>query len=131
MDVGYIHIFYLQLLNGGSPTSPPLGDSSNGRYCGNNAPAPMETGGNALNVLFVSDGAGSSSGFSLSFSEVSITCGGELYLDLATTSGTFTSPNYPDSYPHNVDCVWVITAPANLRIQLDFIESFEIERHSR
>ncbi|XP_053408750.1 cubilin-like isoform X2 [Mercenaria mercenaria] len=121
---------YLQLLNGLYSSSPPLGNTD-GRYCGNTAPATMETDSNRLNVQFVSDGSGSGPGFSLSFSEVHVTCGGQLSLDASTTSGTFTSPNYPNNYPHNVDCVWLITAPAHERIQIDFIEDFGIERHSR
>ena len=89
----------------------------------------METSSYFLRVNFVSDGSGSGPGFSLTYSEVHVTCGGQLSLTNSFTSGTFTSPNYPGEYPHNVDCVWVITAPAGERIQLDFIEQFAIESH--
>ena len=58
-----------------------------------------------------------------------MTCGGRLTLTDTQTSGTVMSPNYPGNYPHNVDCVWLITAPASERIQLDFIEQFGIESH--
>ncbi|KAH3692443.1 hypothetical protein DPMN_194284 [Dreissena polymorpha] len=119
---------YVQLLNGGSATSPPLGNSS-GKYCGTSAPAIMETSSNNLFVNFISDGSGSGVGFSLAFNEVHVTCGGQLSLSATRTSGMFTSPNYPLLYPQNVDCIWVISAPANERIQMDFIEDFSIETH--
>ncbi|WAR06690.1 CUBN-like protein, partial [Mya arenaria] len=120
---------YVQLLNGQYPSSPPLGNTD-GKYCGNSGPQALETGSNYLTVQFVSDGAVSGSGFSLTFSEVHVTCGGQLALTADNPTGTFTSPNYPQNYPHNVDCIWVITVPANERIQVDFIEDFSIEIHS-
>ena len=49
----------------------------------------------------------------------------------AMTSSIFMSPNYPAVYPHNVDCTWIITVPANERIQIDFQENFDIENHDR
>ena len=121
----------LQLLNGYYSTSPPLGNTTtNGRYCGSTAPVVMETSSYFLRVTFVSDASASGPGFSLSFNEVHVTCGGQLSLSDTMTSGTFTSPNYPQGYPHNVDCVWIITAPASERIKLDFIEQFAIESHT-
>ncbi|XP_076437271.1 cubilin-like isoform X2 [Babylonia areolata] len=129
---------YVQLLNGGRPDSPPLlpngtspSNNNGGRYCGSSAPAPLETSSSRLTVRFMSDGSGGAPGFSLIFSQVTVTCGGQLTLTDSIRSGYFTSPNYPSSYPHRVDCVWVITGPANQRIQVDFVSTFNIERHSR
>ena len=127
-----IFVLTLQLLNGYSPSSPPLGNTTtNSRYCGNTAPVTMETSSYFLRVNFVSDSSGSGTGFSFSFNEVHVTCGSQLSLSDTQTSGTFTSPNYPANYPHNVDCVWIITAPASERIQLDFLEQFAIESHAQ
>lgn len=119
---------FFQLLNGQFSSSPPLGNTD-GKYCGNTAPQSIESASNYVKVDFVSDSSGTGVGFSLSFAEIQIACGGELTLSTSVTSGTFTSPNYPQNYPHNVDCGWLITAPANERIQLDFIDNFSIERH--
>lgn len=123
-----VHVFF-QLLNGRTSSSPPLGNSD-GKYCGITVPGPLETASNYLFVNFISDSSGSGPGFSFIFSEVQVTCGAQLSLGPMQTSGIFTSPTYPQNYPHNVDCVWVITAPANERIQIDFIDDFSIERHS-
>ncbi|KAL8573023.1 hypothetical protein ACOMHN_010453 [Nucella lapillus] len=129
---------YVQLLNGAQSTSPPLrpnGTSStsnpSGKYCGTTAPARMETSSNRLTVNFVTDASGNAPGFSLFYSQLTVTCGGQLTLTNSMRSGYFTSPNYPGNYPHRVECVWVITAPANERIQVDFDPNFAIEPHSR
>jgi len=46
--------------------------------------------------------------FNTSLLPVSPGCGGRLYME----SGAFNSPNYPDVYPPNVECVWTITRPS-------------------
>ena len=32
------------------------------------------------------------------------------------------SPNYPDSYPNNIDCIWRITVPSGKRAKLTFTQ---------
>ena len=34
--------------------------------------------------------------------------------------GVIQSPNYPNSYPNNIDCVWKITVPSGRKIKLTF-----------
>ncbi|CAH1255409.1 CSMD3 [Branchiostoma lanceolatum] len=51
--------------------------------------------------------------------------GENLVLTNSISEGFFTSPNYPGDYPDNIDCSWTITAPS--AIQLDFVETFDIE----
>lgn len=55
------------------------GDSINsrviGRFCGNNRPAPIQSSGNSLHVLFVSDGYKNFDGFFATFQESSGTAG--------------------------------------------------------
>ena len=46
------------------------------------------------------------------------TCGGRL----SGTSGTITSPNYPQSYGTNVDCNWVVEGPAGHFLTFTFTE---------
>ena len=58
-------------------------------------------------------------------------CGGHVTLTDQVPVGYLTSPNYPQNYPVNTDCNWVITAPASESVQVDFIEAFDIENHGK
>ena len=49
-------------------------------------------------------------------------CGGEINVE----SGQLQSPNYPNSYPNDKDCHWIITAPFGFAIALDF-QTFEVK----
>ena len=51
-------------------------------------------------------------------------CGG----DIIAGKGFLQSPNYPDEYTPNKECVWRITVPNNYQVALKF-QSFEIENH--
>lgn len=39
---------------------------------------------------------------------------------LTSISGNFTSPNYPNIYPNNINCHWTITLSAGYRVKLAF-----------
>ncbi len=57
-------------------------------------------------------------------------CGGHLALtdaDRGLDGYELTSPNYPNNYPPNLECVWIISAPATEAIQIDFMDQFYIE----
>ena len=51
-------------------------------------------------------------------------CGGEIIAE----TGYLQSPNYPDDYRPNKECVWRITVPPKYQVALKF-QSFEIENH--
>ncbi|XP_063063043.1 cubilin [Engraulis encrasicolus] len=85
-----------------------------GKHCGNSAPAPMDTGDSFAYVKFVSDATGNAPGFSLTFTASVEVCGGELSLP----SGTLSSPNYPNLYPHSRTCRWNIAVPPGRRVTL-------------
>ncbi|RXG69862.1 Bone morphogenetic protein 1-like protein [Armadillidium vulgare] len=51
-------------------------------------------------------------------------CGGELDME----QGHLESPNYPDDYRPNKECIWFITVPEGYQVALRF-HSFEIEKH--
>jgi len=53
-------------------------------------------------------------------------CGGTYY----TSKGTLQSPNYPDNYPNNKDCTWIISVPTGQQIKLN-VTDFSMEGHSR
>ncbi|XP_052250988.1 deleted in malignant brain tumors 1 protein-like isoform X4 [Dreissena polymorpha] len=52
-------------------------------------------------------------------------CGGVL----TESFGVITSPNYPSDYSRKVQCTWVINAPEDYRINVDF-RDFALEYHS-
>lgn len=58
-------------------------------------------------------------------------CGGFIELNDDDPSDYITSPNYPQNYPQNIDCIWVITAPSGEAIQIDFEDEFYIEPADR
>ncbi|XP_072333725.1 CUB and zona pellucida-like domain-containing protein 1 [Scyliorhinus torazame] len=51
-----------------------------------------------------------------------ITCGARLKND----SGSFTSPNYPEVYPNNAQCIWYIRVANGRRITLK-LDGFQLE----
>ena len=53
----------------------------------------------------------------LDFSE----CGG----NFTNTNGIITSPSYPHPYPHNADCVYVISYPVGTYVEIN-VTSIEI-----
>lgn len=55
-------------------------------------------------------------------------CGGIIETSIATiaSTGTITSPSFPEMYPASKNCVWEIVAPEQYRITLNFTH-FELE----
>lgn len=49
-------------------------------------------------------------------------CGGEIQKE----NGQLTSPNYPDDYKSNKECVWKITVDTDYSVALKF-HSFEVQ----
>ncbi|KAG2458577.1 CUBN protein, partial [Polypterus senegalus] len=122
---------YIELRNGPDASSPPLGtNTGNGRYCGSAPPATMHTSDNQLFIRFLSDSSAEGNGFKLTYEALSYACGGRIYLADSDPPGYITSPNYPDNYPQNIDCVWVVTVPSGEAVRLDFEGDFFIEPSS-
>ena len=48
-------------------------------------------------------------------------CGGELMME----SGQLESPNYPEDYQPNKECIWKVTVPVGFQVALKF-QSFEV-----
>ncbi|EFN66210.1 Cubilin [Camponotus floridanus] len=107
---------YIQVFEGDSTDGPLLG-----KWCNNVTPPPITSTGNSLTLhLFVRyEFAGH---FVASYSVLNTACGG----NYTSAQGTITSPGYPNSYPLNAECIWILnTSPGN-RITLSFSE-FDIE----
>ncbi|XP_056290732.1 cubilin [Pseudoliparis swirei] len=114
---------YLELRNGPDGSAPALGD----RLCGSSVPSVLQTTDNHLFIHFASDATIEGSGFKLTFEAHSQACGGFIELNDGDTPGYITSPNYPQSYPQNIDCIWVVSAPNGEAVQIDFEEDIYIE----
>uniref|UniRef100_H2YKV4 CUB domain-containing protein n=1 Tax=Ciona savignyi TaxID=51511 RepID=H2YKV4_CIOSA len=124
---------YIELLNGLYDDSPPLNPNNmdgNGRYCGSTTPPNLATLSNGMLIRFQSNDQVSGIGFRLTYSAQDGSCGSRLVLSDEFPMNTFTSPNYPNAYPMSIDCYWILTAPTNEAIQLDF-KDFAIESHSQ
>ena len=109
---------YLKLYDGHSTQ-----DTSHGPYCHFTPPEVLKMSSNMVMAVFHAGPSHSSSrkGFRCTFQSVEVPttlpptpppttpppCGGELN----TASGSFQTPNWPATYPNNVDCQWTIELP--------------------
>lgn len=87
--------------------------------CNDVTPDPVFASGNSLYLEFVSDISLIFRGYSITYTSSSISsgCGGSL----SGTSGSFTSPNFPSTYPANLTCDWSIEVPARRQpVSLEF-----------
>ncbi|KAG7219563.1 hypothetical protein INR49_018990 [Caranx melampygus] len=105
------------IFNGASPGSPIIG-----QYCGTTSPGTIQSGSNKLAVVFLADHSVSRGGFVAAWSADSSGCGGVIHAD----SGTFKSPNYPQNFPANVECLWRVVAHEGNHLELSFNSNFQI-----
>ena len=110
----------LYFRNGGFSSSPLVGT-----YCGTTIDRLIVSHSNRMYIKFVTDSSLSGSGFRIMYDATATGCGA----DLTTPSGSFTSPNFPQPYGHNAECIWTITAARGSTIQLAFVE-IDIELHA-
>uniref|UniRef100_A0A8C6W9S3 Cubilin n=1 Tax=Nannospalax galili TaxID=1026970 RepID=A0A8C6W9S3_NANGA len=110
---------FVEIRDGGYESSPFLG-----RYCGSNLPPTIISHSNKLWLRFRSDLVYEMMGFS-AFWDGSLTgCGG----NLTTSTGLFTSPNYPMPYYHSSECYWWLKANPGSPFKLEF-NDFHLEHH--
>lgn len=50
-------------------------------------------------------------------------CGGDVRFD----AGTIYSPNFPQNYLNNLDCMWTVSTPNDTEVYLIFDDTFGIE----
>ncbi|XP_033117677.1 tolloid-like protein 1 isoform X1 [Anneissia japonica] len=92
-----------------------------GRFCGSRLPAPLISTSSRLWIKVRTEHY-YSRGFSASYEAI---CGGSI---IGKASGNLQSPNYPDDYRPNKECIWKIKMPEDEQVGLRF-QSFEVERH--
>lgn len=84
-----------------------------GPICERATPFNITTSDNTAIILFKSDFSDSGRGFSLRYQTL-------CQRKLTGFSGVIESPNFPDNYPHHVDCEWTIEVPLGNKIGIDF-----------
>ncbi|XP_043211377.1 tolloid-like protein 2 [Amphibalanus amphitrite] len=94
-----------------------------GRFCGSGSVPELvvSTGRRLLVTYVVTERSAERQGFTANYTAV---CGGELKL----REGVLESPNYPDYYRPNQDCVWLITVEEGHQVAFEFT-AFEVENH--
>uniref|UniRef100_A0A7M4EDK0 CUB domain containing protein 2 n=1 Tax=Crocodylus porosus TaxID=8502 RepID=A0A7M4EDK0_CROPO len=103
---------YIKIYNGASK------DQGNllGTFCGKSSPPQFTSSWHVMSIIFHSDKHVASHGFSAAYQKD--VCGGVL----TGLSGVITSPDYPENYPNNAECHWIIQAAPNSVVKLVFID---------
>ncbi|TNN72110.1 Neuropilin-2 [Liparis tanakae] len=110
---------YVEIHDGNSETADLLG-----KHCSNIAPAPIISSGPSLHIKFVSDYAHQGAGFSLRY-EIFKT-GSDCSRNFTSPTGLIESPGFPDKYPHNLECSFIIIVPSSMDVTLTFL-TFDLE----
>uniref|UniRef100_H2RXR3 Neuropilin n=1 Tax=Takifugu rubripes TaxID=31033 RepID=H2RXR3_TAKRU len=110
---------YVEVYNGGDESSPMLG-----KFCGKIAPSPIISSDRQLLIKFVSDYETHGAGFSVRY-EVFKT-GPECSTNFTAPRGVVKTPGFPEKYPNNLECTFMIFAPKMSEIVVEF-DSFDME----
>ncbi|KAK9969615.1 hypothetical protein ABG768_027774, partial [Culter alburnus] len=110
---------FIEIRDGNSETADLLG-----RHCSNIAPPAIISSGPVLHIKFVSDYAHQGAGFSLRY-EIYKT-GSDCSRNFTSPSGVIESPGFPDKYPHNLECTFIIIVPPHMDVTLTFL-TFDLE----
>uniref|UniRef100_A0A803T317 CUB domain-containing protein n=1 Tax=Anolis carolinensis TaxID=28377 RepID=A0A803T317_ANOCA len=105
------------ILNGGSPSSPVIG-----QYCGTASPGTIQSGSNQLLINFHSDHSIQGGGFQATWTADSLGCGGILHSE----NGAIRSPHWPQNFPRNTRCSWTIITHESKHLEIAFNASFQI-----
>lgn len=100
-----------------------------GVYCGDRTGKKVLVTGRLVVIKFHSDSSAQRQGFLMGFTAVSLgnstqslplkECGSVL-------NNSLKSPGYPDNYPNNTHCVYMVRIPQNMKINIYFSD-FEVE----
>uniref|UniRef100_A0A8C5HRD3 Neuropilin n=1 Tax=Gouania willdenowi TaxID=441366 RepID=A0A8C5HRD3_GOUWI len=110
---------YVEIHDGNSDSADVLG-----KHCSNIAPAPIISSGPSIHIKFVSDYAHQGAGFSLRY-EIFKT-GSDCSRNFTSPTGLIESPGFPDKYPHNLECSFIIVVPPSMDVTLSFL-TFDLE----
>ncbi|XP_029473519.1 CUB domain-containing protein 2 [Rhinatrema bivittatum] len=85
-------------------------------YCGSSKPPDVVSATNELLLVFKSDFNIGGRGFKAYFYS------GECQEVYTAVKGNFSSPQYPNTYPNNINCHWTVELPVGFRIQMVFLD---------
>ncbi|CAH2008151.1 unnamed protein product [Acanthoscelides obtectus] len=108
---------YIEIRDGYWHKSPLLG-----LFCGIGQFHPILSTGSRMLITYVAKNPKGHRGFTANYEAI---CGGELIVD---TEGHLESPNFPEEYQPNKECIWKITVPDENQVALKF-QSFDVENH--
>ncbi|KAI7810391.1 neuropilin-2a isoform X1 [Triplophysa rosa] len=111
---------FIEIRDGNSESADLLG-----KHCSNIAPPAIISSGPSIHIKFVSDYAHQGAGFSLRY-EIYKTGADHCFLNFSASSGVIESPGFPDKYPHNLECSYIIIAPPQTEVTLTF-QTFDLE----
>ncbi|XP_043940794.1 CUB domain-containing protein 2 [Protopterus annectens] len=110
---------YVAIFDGANMSAKHLG-----HYCGNVKPPDMVSATNEILILFVSDFNIGGRGFEAYFFS------GECQQVFTDIKGNFSSPQYPGTYPNNINCQWTVHLPHGYRIKAVFLDLDLEDRNS-
>ncbi|EDW26617.1 GL13113 [Drosophila persimilis] len=114
---------FLMVRNGYAADSPFLG---RGKYCDSGITDVLETTSNRAYIKFRYQGYPRFR-VTFRFEELGHACSGRIVLGPAAgEQQVITSPNYPNLPNPHSECVWVITAPPQHRIAVQFFGNFDL-----
>ncbi|KAJ8980750.1 hypothetical protein NQ317_013755 [Molorchus minor] len=93
-----------------------------GLFCGTGQFHNIVSKGSRMLVTYVAKNPKGHRGFTANYEAI---CGGDIHVD---SVGHLESPNYPEEYQPNKECIWKITTEEHHQIALRF-QSFDIEDH--
>uniref|UniRef100_A0AAR5PJX2 Metalloendopeptidase n=1 Tax=Dendroctonus ponderosae TaxID=77166 RepID=A0AAR5PJX2_DENPD len=94
-----------------------------GKFCGRGDIFNIRSDTNRMLIVYQAATINTHTGFLGNFE---VFCGGTLHV---TSIGYLASPNYPDDYRPNKECIWKITVPDQYQVALKFL-SFDLEHHA-
>ncbi|KAF7689734.1 hypothetical protein HF521_013087 [Silurus meridionalis] len=111
---------FIEIRDGNSDSAELLG-----RHCSNIAPSAIISTGPVVHIKFVSDYAHQGAGFSLRY-EIHKTGSEHCFRNFTAPTGVIESPDFPDKYPHNLECSYIIITPPQTEVTLTF-KTFDLE----
>lgn len=109
---------YLEIRDGSSSSSSLIG-----KYCGYLKSKRIVSTTNSLYLHFHSDFYLSGKGFKIEWDGSLTGCGGTL----TSVTGTISSPNYPQEYNENAECLYRIVTSSGTKIRISF-EELDLEK---